>query len=232
MRIKIAIIDRNIQDCEKIKELISSTKISDLEIEDITVPYLNNLITSQSLSIYDFVFIGISSANRQLFEFIEKTTSENPNLQVILMSDEIKYALFGYEIGVSDYILKTISYKSFKSKFVNLIRKMYKRQNPKKILVKSRNNGTVTIDIDSISYVEISNHDLIFHLEDKEIIARGTMKEIESQLSQYNFAQCNSCYLVNLSKVDCVLNDYVKIENESLKISQGKKKTFMDALNR
>ena len=57
------------------------------------------------------------------------------------------------------------------------------------------------LDVDNICYVEVRDHDLIYHATSGEVITKGSMKELKEQLNETKFFQCNRCYLVNLEYV-------------------------------
>ena len=80
--------------------------------------------------------------------------------------------------------------------------------------------------------MEVSGHDLIYHMTDDTLTARGSLTELEKQLAPLGFLRCNACYLVNPRHITRVQNMEVWVGKDILKISKMKKQSFMEALTR
>ena len=108
----------------------------------------------------------------------------------------------------------------------------YMGRHEKKQMVLQTVDGMQPIAIDDILYVEVIRHYLQYHTKTGVYEVRGSMKEVESQLSQYHFVRCNQSYLVNLAKVQCIQGNNVVVGQDELPISRNKKASFVDALTR
>ena len=75
-------------------------------------------------------------------------------------------------------------------------------------------------------------HKLTYHTARGPIEIWGTMKAATAELGPRGFAACNACYLVNLDHVTGLSGEYVRVGEESLKMSRGKSRDFVDALTR
>ena len=88
------------------------------------------------------------------------------------------------------------------------------------------------MDATDILYVEVRGHKLTYHTTRGPIEIWGTMKAAAAELEPLGFAACNACYLVNLDHVTGLSGEYVRVGEESLKMSRGKSRDFVDALTR
>ena len=89
--------------------------------------------------------------------------------------------------------------------------------------------GFNKIDTNSILYIEVISHDIIFHLMDEKVTTSGTLKKYEEQMKKHWFIRCNSCYLVNARKIKRVEKlDIHLVNDEIIAISHPKKKSFME----
>lgn len=79
-------------------------------------------------------------------------------------------------------------------------------------------------------YVEVINHDLIFHAADGCIRTRGTMKKLAEELKGDYFVQCSNCYLVNLAHVKQADRVAVLSDGTELAISRNARKSFFAEL--
>lgn len=89
---------------------------------------------------------------------------------------------------------------------------------------------TLKLDAADVHYVEVQDHQLIYHTRNGEYRLFGSLRSVEKQFSQ-GFARCNQCYLVNLRHVDGVQEDCVQVGGDTLKISRARKKEFMQNLS-
>ena len=79
-----------------------------------------------------------------------------------------------------------------------------------------------------VLYMEVINHDVIIHTaDDDEIKTRSTLSSFANDLKSKHFALCNSCYLVNLKHVRSIKGEYVTVGKDQLRISQPKRKAFL-----
>ena len=90
--------------------------------------------------------------------------------------------------------------------------------------------GALKLDIARIRYVESQGHNLVFHTDEGDHVAAGTMKEAEEKLAGQGFFRCNKGYLVNLEQVDGVRDGCALVRGEALLISRPRKNEFLEAL--
>ncbi len=178
---------------------------------------------------YDIIFMDIEMKfmdGMTTAEYIRKTDQE---VVIIFITNMPQYVMQGYKVEALDYILKPISYYQFSQTLERAISRMNRRK--KEYLTVSIKGGFRKIDISQIRYIEVLDHDLIFHVKDEQIVAKGSMKDAEEKLKTKNFFRCNKCDMVNLSYVDGVWNNDAKVDGSVIQISRPKKKAFLNALN-
>lgn len=159
-----------------------------------------------------------------------KIRQVNKTAVIMFITNSVEYAIQGYSVGALDYILKPISYDSFAFRFKNAC-EVIKKTIGKKIVI-SVDGKTIVLDSNDILYFEIMDHNIVVHMPNETFNIYGTLKEIESKLDDARFARCNSCYLVNLLKIQRIENDLVIVNNNSLKISKSKRKDFLNSFRR
>ena len=86
------------------------------------------------------------------------------------------------------------------------------------------------VPVSRILYVEVMRHQVIYHLDDEEIVLRGALKDAEELLAGCGFEKCNSCYLVNLQYVRGIRDGCALVGKDELQISRARKKSFMQAV--
>lgn len=158
-----------------------------------------------------------------------KVREVDEDVLIIFITNMPQYAIKGYQVGALDYILKPLNYYAFSQTMKRAIGR--RKTSEKKYIVAGERGIKQKIDASEILYVEVINHDLIFHTKNGNINAKGTMRETMKELEGLDFFQCNKGYLVNLEFVDAISGNDVKIGDEYLQVSRAKKKPLIDALN-
>ena len=92
-------------------------------------------------------------------------------------------------------------------------------------------SGMQKLALSDITYIEVFDHDLLYHTKNGDISARGTLADAEKQLNPVSFFRCGKSYLINLEYVDAVQNNEILLGDKRISISRGRKKELMDALN-
>ena len=90
------------------------------------------------------------------------------------------------------------------------------------------NGEMMRIGSSQILYVEKDKNYLVFHTTKGNLQARGTMLDVEKELSQEGFSKCINGCLVNLKCVSKLEKDTVWIDEIQLPISRQRKKEFKE----
>ena len=104
------------------------------------------------------------------------------------------------------------------------------RQNANRSVLLEHREGIVRLPENEILYMELQRHKLIYHTVRRDYIVSGSMRQAIGNHSGGLFAQCNSCYLVNLRYVDRVEKDTVILGKQKLQMSREGRKTLLRAM--
>lgn len=149
---------------------------------------------------------------------------------LIFVTTMRQYAIQGYEVAASDFIVKPISYPEFALKFTKVLTRL-EYVMPPDVLVRT-DTSFVRLSPRDIRYVEVKGHHCVYHTASGEYRQYQTMKSAESALSGQDFVRCNNFLLVNLAHVDRIDGMNVIVGGEPLQISHPKRKAFTDAFVR
>ena len=178
---------------------------------------------------YDIILMDIEMAFVDGMTAAQEIRKSDTEVCIIFITNMPQYAIKGYTVGALDYILKTVSYYSFSQTITRALGRRKTVQN--KYVILNVKGGMRRIAVSSIRYIEVMNHDLIFHLSSEEIASRGALKEVEKELSGEFFFQCNKGFLINLAYVDGIVGNDVQIGEDQVQVSRSRKKPLMEALN-
>ena len=177
---------------------------------------------------YDLVFMDIQMPLMNGMDASHKLREVDPKVALVFVTSLTQFAVEGYDVGALAYIVKPFNYYDFSLKLTRILERLPAHEG-EDILVPTE-VGQVRLSFDSIRYVEVQGHHLIYHTGRGEYTQYSTMSKAAEKLEPYGFARCNSCYLVNLHCVEGVRGYTVTVAGEELRISQPRKKAFMQAL--
>lgn len=189
--------------------------------EDIVTGYAAN---------FDIILMDIEMTFMDGMTAAENIRTVDSEVVIIFITNMPQYAIQGYKVDALDYVLKPVTYFAFSQRIDRALKKV--RRKEKKYLTVFSRGTRVKLDMAAICYVEVQDHNLIYHTTEHNYISSGTMKDAETQLAQADFFRCNRCYLVNLEYVEQVKNYELKVHTDIIQISRPRKKAFLDALNR
>ncbi len=149
---------------------------------------------------FDIILMDVEMAFMNGMKAARKIRKADSAVIIIFITNMPQYAIKGYEVDALDYILKPVSYFVFSKSMDRALARLKYRT--KKYLTISVKGGMQKLDISKICYVEVRDHDLIYHTTAENCITRGVMRDAQKILENHNFFRCNRCYLVNLEHVD------------------------------
>ena len=186
-------------------------------------------ITASYKAEYDLILMDIAMEFMDGMTAAEEIRKLDSEVVIIFITNMPQFVMKGYAVDAMDYVLKPVNYYAFTQRIERAIGRMGNRK--KSYLSVSIKGGIQKLDVSKLLYVEVQDHDLVFHTREEKIKTRGTLSEVEQKLDPSRFFRCNKCYLVNLEYVDKVQNNDIVLAGESIQVSRARKKDLMDALN-
>lgn len=160
----------------------------------------------------------------------ERATGTQP--VIIFVTGYERYVFDAFDVGAFQYLLKPVDEEKFAQVFARAVEQIAaNRENPQKgrVLTLQSANTSKTIPLDSIYYIESSNHRVELHLKDGEFACYAKIGDLELEL-QDQFFRIHKGYLVNLSYVDGYSKTEVTLTNgERLLLSKYKYQDFVKA---
>lgn len=195
-----------------------------------TVKHFLNAITFLEgyKPLYDVVFMDIllpamdgMNASVRLRELDKKVT-------LVFVTNMVQFAVKGYEVEATDFIVKPVVYDSLVMKMDRIMRACSKNFG-KEIYIPYDGSRKV-VSVNSISHIEVMDHYLYYYTDEGAVRARGSLNELEKQLADDDFVRCSVSCLMNLRYVKEIQGDTVLINGQTVRISRAKKKEFLRAL--
>ncbi len=212
------------------------------------IPYLNligsfnngidalNFLKDNSV---DLLFLDIQMDDLNGIQLLQVL---NNKPKVILTTAYDQYALKAFDLEVSDYLLKPISFE----RFVKAVEKIYRelnindRDNNEKPETKEHRNyffvktefKMVRIDFDNIIYIEGLKEYLIIKCINDKVLSLMTFKEIIDILPEDNFVRTHKSYIVAINKIESIERNRIKIGEKLIPVGNTFKDEFYNRINK
>ena len=177
----------------------------------------------------DLLLLDIQMPDMSGIDVAKRIRAIDDHVMIVFITTVTRYAIEGYLVNAFDYVVKPLLYDTFKVK-MDRVRKVLAHQKSA-INIEVRNKEEIRlISADDISFIEVSNHDVLIHTFAEVYRQWGSLKQYEALLQDAHFARCNACYLVNLKYVQSISGDNVRVYQEDLTISKSRRKEFLAAI--
>lgn len=178
---------------------------------------------------FDIILMDIEMGLMNGMEAAEHIRKVDDEVTIIFITNMAQYAIKGYAVQAMDYILKPVTYTAFAETLKKAVGRLQRKQ--ENYISVSYRDGMVKLRSSDITFVESQGHRLTFHTEtDSYETTVYTMKDVEERLRPSGFLRASSGTLVNLNRVTGTKNGFVRVGEQYLPISRGRKNEFMAAL--
>lgn len=168
----------------------------------------------------DVIFCDIEMPDLTGIDFL-KVLQKKPI--IILTTAYSEYAVDAFTIGVSDYLLKPITFERFMLSIerINdlLDAKTDKTDETEKIIFIKEGQKTHKINLDELLYIKSSGDYITLFFKDKKMTIYERLKNILLQLPQNQFIRIHNSYIVNINHVESMDKNAALIDSTSLPIS-------------
>lgn len=171
----------------------------------------------------DLIFLDIHLPKLKGIAFL-KTLPHPP--AVIITTAYHEYAVEGFELNVTDYLLKPFLFERFLiavNKINPLTIKKQESPEPKDWLFVSVNKKKVKIFYSDILYIESQLEFIKIVCMQKIYFSKTTTAEIEAALPRHLFKRIHRSYIVSVKKIDSYNTDAVDIQGISIPIGRSYK---------
>ncbi len=172
----------------------------------------------------DLMFIDIQMPEITGLDFI-RTLIKRPAIVVTTAYSE--YAIEGFDLNVTDYLLKPISFERFAQAVLKVTGTAADSAAnistaPKKdYMFLKRGYKSVKVKYSDISHVEGMKEYVIFYtIDGDKYIKNERMKNIELMLKPYNFIRVHKSYLVSLSYVTSFFGNIVELGDVQIPVGR------------
>src|SRR5665213_156095 len=185
--------------------------------------YLNN-------NKVDLLFLDINMDELSGIELLE---SSKITSQVIITTAYQEYALKGYELQITDYLLKPFTFNRFLQAVNKAQENLSHRIADKQldfIFVKTENR-LEKIVISDILYIEGMRDYLRIHTSGKKIMTLQSFNELEQLIPARLVCRVHKSYMVAINKIESIERSRIKIAGQLIPVSETYKEAFLQLIN-
>ena len=149
---------------------------------------------------------------------------------IIFVTGYERYVFDAFDVGAFQYLLKPVDEEKFAQVFTRAVAQIgVKREKMSRTLTLQSAGVSRTVPLDSIYYIESSNHKVMLRLKDGEFSCYAKIRDLEAELGD-QFCRVHKGYLVNLAYVEGYSKTELTLTNgEKLLISKYKYPDFVKA---
>ena len=220
----IAVVDDDPRDAQILKDCVEEyCRRSDQAV--MVHVFHDGLDLIRSTENHDIVFLDIQMKKLDGLEtarFIRKISRDSV---LIFVTNMAQFAIKGYEVDALDFILKPATMASI----VYVMDKAMKRLNDggQALFSLKTADGPISLSANDIIFVEVFDHNLVYHTTRGDYTVRGRLGDVSEKLSPDRFVMCNRSFIVNLRHVSNVTAEYLLIGDTRISVSKSHRKELM-----
>ncbi|MCB9036270.1 MAG: response regulator transcription factor [Lewinellaceae bacterium] len=199
---------------------ILSDYISQVPFLELQGTFKDAILASDFLRQHDtgLMFLDIHLPKLKGMAFL-KTLAHPP--AVIITTAYHQYAVEGFELNVTDYLLKPIEFERFLAA-VNKVKTAEKeKQEAKDFIFLNVQKKKVKILFSEVVYVESQKEYIKIVTTKKEYLSKISTHEIEALLPAGRFRRIHRSFIVSISKIESYTAESVEVNGVSIPIGRG-----------
>ncbi len=180
----------------------------------------------------DLLFLDINMDELSGIELLESSRIDS---QVIITTAYQEYALKGYELNVTDYLLKPFTF----DRFLKAVNKAQDNINqsllispPQESIFVKTENRLEKINISDILYIEGMRDYRRIHTVNKRIMTLQNFSELEQILPSNLVCRVHKSYMVGINKIESIERRRIKITDQIIPISETYIELFSQVINK
>jgi len=212
-------------------------KIDDMELVTKCTNAIDafNLIQKEKI---DVLFLDIQMPKLTGIDFLKNIT--NPP-QVIFTTAYRDYALDGYDLNITDYLLKPFSFERFlkainkvylnsqtQDSNINQIKDEAKEQN---IIYFKADKKMLKVWLDDIFYIESMKDYVFVKTLKREIISYQKISFLDEKLPGHKFLRIHRSFIIAVDKIEAFCATHVDVAGKEIPIGRNYKNQVLKKLN-
>ena len=233
MRIRIAVVEDEIEQYEYVKKLL--TQWSEQSGESISVTHVTcaeeYLINYNQPDAFDVLFLDVYMKRMNGMELAKEVRKYDREVQMVFLTGVSDYVFEGYEIGAVRYLLKPVEQDKLSETMAVCLEKMKQKSDD---YISFKYQGEVLRLLRSdIFYVEVYGHYLRMVTKTDTYEWKDSLQSMKSKLDARRFVEANRSVIVNMEYVSKITREECLLEDGTVvHVSKGAYKGLNEAFMR
>ncbi|HEY4787806.1 MAG TPA: LytTR family DNA-binding domain-containing protein [Bacteroidales bacterium] len=228
MKIKCLIVDDEPLSQDVLKKYVDDCPLLELAGISFDAFEANDMLQAHDIQL---IFLDINMPKLSGIRFV-KTLNNAP--LIIFTTAYPEYAIEGYEVDATDYLVKPFSFERFLKAVNKAIEKINYAQLKNQpaggfILLKS-DKKVYKVNYDDIMYLQSFGDYVKVFTSEKCLVVHDTFKNMQEQLPEREFVRIHKSYLIAFGKIQYIEGNQVKIGNELIPIGLNYKEELTKRL--
>jgi DNA-binding LytR/AlgR family response regulator len=176
----------------------------------------------------DLILLDVELPGMNGVEFLEQF---KPESDIIFLSAKDKYAVDGFDLEVSDYLMKPISFARFNRSIGKLMqRKQNELLDEQSQFLFIKDKGVYQkVLISDIQYIQSSSEYVTIYTKARRTMLYSSMDGMLKRLPS-NFIRVHRSFIVNLNAIEKVNGNMVEVNNQTISVSKTYQQDLMSHL--
>ena len=175
----------------------------------------------------DIIFLDINMPGLSGISFARSLKSSP---LIIFTTAFPEYALEGFELDATDYLVKPYSFERFLKAVNRALERLRENSNPtaeeEKILVKA-DKKLYALPISEILLVEGQGDYIRIRTPKENLMVHDTMKNFLTHLPETDFMRIHKSYVVNLKRIEYIEGNQVRVGEHTLPVSPALREVLL-----
>jgi two-component system LytT family response regulator len=178
----------------------------------------------------DLLFLDINIGEMTGIQLLEAADIKR---EVIITTAYNEYALKGFELNVTDYLLKPFTFERFMQAVDKVQANLAKKDSAtdKKYIFVKTEYRLEKLMLSDLLYIEGMRDYRKIHTATKKIMTLQPFHDFETEVPPSILCRVHKSFMVAIDKIESIERDRIKIGDELIPISETYKKAFFGVIN-
>jgi DNA-binding LytR/AlgR family response regulator len=176
----------------------------------------------------DLLFLDINMNELSGIQLLENVQFKG---DVIITTAYDQYALKGYELNVTDYLLKPYTFERFLQAIDKIEQQSIREHSTQDYLFVKTENRLEKVTLKEILFIEGMGDYRRIHLSSKKIMTLQTFTEFEKTIPPNIVCRVHKSYMVSIQQIESIARNRIKIQDQLIPISETYKSRLFDLIN-